>query len=269
MGRAGRIGAALLVVASLAVVGRARAEPAAAAEATEAERLDAARRTFFEALAEQEAGHFDQALALYAKVEEVVVSPPLLFNIGECEQQRGSNAAALAAFERARDRAKAEGDAEVLALAEARIAKLSTELARVAPAEPRREMPASEPPSPPRSAPPIRRETSAAPPVSVAPSYVPAIVAGAATALLTGGAIVTGIAAHDDLRKYETLNAAPTTENRAEREDLRSSGQTLRVANAVFFGTALIAAGVTTWFLVRPPRGSASRAQAFDPVVRF
>ena len=311
------LGSALLAIA-LAHGQPAHAEPPAAA-ATEAR--EAARQTFFEALAEQEAGRFDQALALYLRVEQVVATPPLLANIGVCEQQLGHPAAALAGFERALARARAAGDPEVRALAETRIAALAPQVARVmvrlaprsrldeprvsldgfevptgAPGTrvdpgahvllvrsahharafeqsfevragtermldvdlgPRDDVPSPAPPAPSPARPPER-------PATEAPrSYLPAWVAGGTTVLLGGAAVGTGLVAHDRLSRYETLNAAPSEGNLAEREGLRSSGGGFQIANAVFLGTAVVAAGLTVWFTLRPPRASATAQRHF------
>lgn len=93
-------------------------------------------------------------------------------------------------------------------------------------------------------------------------SYVPALIAGTAALTLGAGSVVTGILGHDRRERYESLNLHPTADNREQREDLRSSGQSLYVANAILGGAALVAAGVAVYFAIRPPRSAPSRTSA-------
>lgn len=98
-------------------------------------------------------------------------------------------------------------------------------------------------------------------------SYLPAIVSGSATALLGGAAVVTGALGAGKQSTYDELNARPTPENLAERDDLRSSGRALYVANAIFIGAAVLSAAATVYFLVRPPLlRDARRPEAWLPM---
>lgn len=116
---------------------------------------------------------------------------------------------------------------------------------------------------------PKRGAESSAPsaPVVVAPpsrdrTYAPAFIAGSAALALGAASIVTGILGHDRRERYESLNDHPTADNREQREELRSSGQSLYVANAILGGAALLATGVAVYFAIRPPRTGASRTSA-------
>ncbi len=84
-------------------------------------------------------------------------------------------------------------------------------------------------------------------------SYTPAIITGAATLAVAGVAIATGFVGKDKRDRFDELNADPTPANRAEREDLRADGSTLYVVSTVLVAGAIVLAGVTTYFLIRPP----------------
>jgi hypothetical protein len=101
-----------------------------------------------------------------------------------------------------------------------------------------RALPPSEPSLP---APPATRRT-----------YVPAVIAGGAAVACAASAIVTGLLAHDKRAEYNNLNAHPSAANRADRESLRSSGQTLYGANAVLVGAAALATATAVYFTIRP-----------------
>jgi hypothetical protein len=92
-------------------------------------------------------------------------------------------------------------------------------------------------------------------------NYLPAVVAIGATAALATGAMVTGVLGHAKYTRFETLNAAPSVENRDERDALRSSGRALYTANALLLGWAALAGATAAYFFVRPPlrRSSATR----------
>ncbi len=110
--------------------------------------------------------------------------------------------------------------------------------------------------------PPTSSEPKPVPAAATRKSYVPAIVASGATLAFGVGAIVTGVIGHGKRADYDDLNAHPSVENRAERESLRSSGQSFYVANALLFGATGVAAGTAIYFLVRPPLVSAAQPHA-------
>lgn len=85
------------------------------------------------------------------------------------------------------------------------------------------------------------------------PSYLPAFIASGVTVAAGVGAIASGVLGHSARADYLSLNATPTEDNRARREELRSMGQSLYVANAVLVGVTAVALGVAVYFLVRPP----------------
>lgn len=95
------------------------------------------------------------------------------------------------------------------------------------------------------------------------PTYVPALIAGATAFVLAGGAVVTGVLGHEHRVRFDSLNEHPSASNRVEREDLRDSGTTLYAANAIFTGTAILAAAAGVYFVLRPPKSaSTTRASA-------
>jgi tetratricopeptide (TPR) repeat protein len=91
-------------------------------------------------------------------------------------------------------------------------------------------------------------------------SHTPALISGAGALALGAGAFATGLVAHDRLERFEALNAAPTSDNLSEREELRSSGHTMQVVNAVLLGTAVVAAGLSVYLFVRTPGAATRRA---------
>jgi hypothetical protein len=92
--------------------------------------------------------------------------------------------------------------------------------------------------------------------------YLGAALAGGAAVVLGSAAIVTFIVGQSRRDRYVALNAAPTTDNRGERADLRSSGQAFFVANDVLVAATAVAIGVGIYFLVRPRTPPVARAAA-------
>jgi len=93
--------------------------------------LDAARKTFAEAVDAQEAGRYNDALALYARVRETAVSPTLLFNVAACHDALGSLLESRRQLELALDEARRKDDAEVERAATARLEAIDAEIPRV------------------------------------------------------------------------------------------------------------------------------------------
>ncbi len=113
------------------------------------------------------------------------------------------------------------------------------------------------------SAQPIAQPPPAPPVVPSAqphPNYLPAVFATGLTVAIGFAAIATGVAGHSSRSDYLTLNAAPTNDNLTQREDLRSTGQALYVANAILLGVTAVALGVAVYFFVRPPGRSPTLA---------
>ncbi len=101
------------------------------------------------------------------------------------------------------------------------------------------------------------------------PTYVPAIVGAGATAALAVAAIVTGIEGVAKRDRYDELNGTPTAANRPERAELREDGQTLFTANAALVVGTVLAAGVTTYLFIAPPKTKASPSTALSVPFRF
>ena len=60
--------------------------------------------------------------------------------------------------------------------------------------------------------------------------------------------------------RFVELNADPTADNRAEREGLRSSGQTMFTLNLVFLAAGVLAGGFAAYYWLKPPARSALNA---------
>lgn len=92
------------------------------------------------------------------------------------------------------------------------------------------------------------------PPPQQRKTYLPAIVASGVTLALGSAVLVTGIVGESKRSRFDELNGAPTAANRAEREALRDDGTALYTAKAILFVGTILAAGVTTYLFLRPPR---------------
>jgi hypothetical protein len=113
------------------------------------------------------------------------------------------------------------------------------------------------PPAPPPQPPlPLARPIDASP--APPPSYLPAALLGSGAFVAGAAAVVTGIVGDRARDRFLALNAAPSDGNRAEREDLRSTGQTLFAVNTVLSGLAIAATAVAVYFFVRPPASASS-----------
>ena len=169
--------------------------------------------------------------------------------------------------------AHAERSAQAIALTRQEVREIEVDLGPLVlelPARPRaeppRELAADQPMPPPQARPRSEGRT-----------YLPAIVASGVTLALAGAALGTGLAGKADRDRFDDLNAHPSAENRAERAELRSEGTALYTANAVLSVGTVLAAGVTTYLFLRPPktarwaeRTSIFRALASIPVgMRF
>jgi len=106
---------------SLLVCHVARAAPAAAQSA---EQLDAARKLFTDAVADQEAKRFDTALDKFQRVAAVKDTANVRFRIASCLEGLGRRAEALASYEAAMKLADQEKVADVLKAARERAADL-------------------------------------------------------------------------------------------------------------------------------------------------
>jgi len=82
------------------------AQPSAAELAT-------ARKLFGEALDAEDQGRFSDALALYGRVEAIIVSPQLYYHMGLCHERLGHVVDALNAFEIAAQQAEQKGKADI------------------------------------------------------------------------------------------------------------------------------------------------------------
>jgi len=96
------------------------------------------------------------------------------------------------------------------------------------------------------------------------PLTVPIYVAGGATILLAGGAIVTGIMAHSKAGEYETVNSDPD-KSESERQGAHDAAQGLQIANLACTGAAVAGAVLTTVLVLTRP--AASSKTAFAPWV--
>jgi hypothetical protein len=112
------------------------------------------------------------------------------------------------------------------------------------------------PPRPPVAPPPA----SAAPP---ARSHAPLVVVSGATAALTLGALITGVAANAKHSAYITANDDPAPGSTDARQSLRDQGQALALASTILTAGALVSAGVGVYLLlgdrtppVKPPQSA-------------
>jgi hypothetical protein len=76
--------------------------------------IEAARRLYQDALADEEHGAYAPALSKLQRAATVKMTPSVRFHMGVCEEGLGQLVPALAHFEAAREQATAEGKAEVL-----------------------------------------------------------------------------------------------------------------------------------------------------------
>ena len=92
-----------------------------------------------------------------------------------------------------------------------------------------------------------------APVVAPAPSKLPLYVGGGVAVGAAGIGLITGILA---VSRHGTFTAGDST--RTEREDARSSGQSLALVTDLALGTAVVAAGFTAyWYFVKYKPGKA------------
>jgi len=95
--------------------------------------LDRARATFTEALADQEAGHADVALAKFRRVAEVRDTSQVEYRIGACLEALGQRRRALVAYDRSVRLGRGDAHAEdVVASANEHIATLASSMGKLA-----------------------------------------------------------------------------------------------------------------------------------------
>jgi hypothetical protein len=126
-----RLVSGALTIAVLVLASPARAQSTGASAAPEEDALVAARRTFAEGVAAQEAGKHREALVLYTRVRETVVSPTLLFNIAACHDALGELIRAKQTYELAVAEAKTKADPEVDQAARMRVQGLEVEIPQI------------------------------------------------------------------------------------------------------------------------------------------
>jgi hypothetical protein len=84
------------------------------------------------------------------------------------------------------------------------------------------------------------------------PITVPIYVAGGATILLTGGAIVTGVMAHSKAQDYDRVNSDADA-SKSDKQSAYDAAHSLQIANLVFTGAAVAGAALTTVLILTRP----------------
>ncbi len=93
------------------------------------------------------------------------------------------------------------------------------------------------------------------------PDRLPAYLVGGGAVALGAGALATGLLAHSKYLTYIEQNADPARSPRAQRIELRDSGQQLALVSTALTVGAVLAGGVSIDFFTSPP-GSARPAKA-------
>ena len=210
-----------------------------------------ARQLFAAAERHYAAGDYEQALALYEKAFEVMPLVGFHFNLGQCHRKLKQWAKASEHF-----RLYAEGttDAKRRKLAEDLAAECESQLRQESVREATPRTPAKEPRR--SSVEPVGgRDRS-----GLSPVYFWSGVG--LTGALTIATAVTGVLA---LSKSDSFNDPNTPPD--EREDLRSSGETLSTAANVSFGLALASAAATVALYFFTDFGGADVAVSAGPMV--
>lgn len=83
------------------------------------------------------------------------------------------------------------------------------------------------------------------------PNLVPAAIAGGVAVVLAGVSVVTFAIGRGKKDDYVSLNETPTDANRADRESLKSEGETLYTTSTIFGVGAAAAGGVGLFLLIR------------------
>jgi hypothetical protein len=91
------------------------------------------------------------------------------------------------------------------------------------------------------------------------PLTVPIYVAGGATILLAGGAIVTGVMAHTKADEYDKVNSDPDR-SESERQSAYDAAHSLQIVNVVCTGAAVAGAVLTTVLVLTRPAASSKTA---------
>lgn len=136
-GRLGRMAVAALMVAPFSSIASplARAESprdAGASGDQTSDALSAARALFADALRDEEAGRFPEALEKFRRVRDVRDTPPIEYRIGRCYEELGQPVPAFAAYRAAKDLARDDSQwRDVAGAATERLEALAARLARL------------------------------------------------------------------------------------------------------------------------------------------
>ncbi len=99
------------------------------------------------------------------------------------------------------------------------------------------------------------------------PDRLPAYLVGGGAVALGVGALATGLLAHSKYLTYIEQNADPARYPRAQRVELRDSGQTLALVSTALTVGAVLAGGVSIYFFTSPPGGARPAKAALSPWV--
>ncbi len=253
-----------LTVCGVFVASVAHADPPAP---TDADPLPAARALFADALRDEEAGHFAEALDKFERVRAVRDTAPVEYRIGSCNEGLGHPVPAYRAYLVARTLAAGDPqNADVARAASERLDSLSKQVAQLAittpaPASPSEPIVVPAPTPPMESVPPATNDSLA---------VAGWVAVGGAAALLTASAILL-VARHDEIADLNDTCPDGVCRPGADQSDLESTRHRAQVYGPVgvtcgIAGIALAAAGVY-WIVSAHRAATASRTWAISPMV--
>jgi hypothetical protein len=268
-----------------------------------AEAQEEARQRFMRALELADDGQFDAALVELNKAYELAPTYRILYNVGVVYQQLKDYARALDAYELYIEEGGAGIDEDRLKDVNARIERLNGRVGylEVRTSEPGAEVTVDDrlvgktPLRPVRVNSGQRKVTVHLPgrpaqtrvldlaggetkvasfdvtlaPISVVarqepPKSIVPWVSWGATLALAGGALATGVVASNHIDDYDRLDGQFSPDRKA-MTSAQDSAHTFGLVSDILWGAAIVGAGVSTYFTIKPPKVDQERSPATPP----
>ena len=195
------------------------------------------------------------AITHFQEAYRLAQQPSVLWSLAQAQRQSGDCKAAIKSYKAFR---RAGVSPEQASAADRVVGECQAQIEKDDAAQKAAAASASEkPPSETTKAAP--EDGAASPPPSESPDRTGAFIMGGVTLVLAGGAVVTGLMAHDKATEYEAANDEAAPGSRDEREALRDDARTLQIVNTIFVGAAVVAGGVTAYLALSPSETPAAQ----------